>query len=391
MLISPIVNPITFKDLTNGDLPNAENTLHRYYRHGNYNVIQYCQKFPNSGGIVLQLNSDSATPPEIKAYKNQLLVKTTVGVLANTVTGTEGVIYFFNFLLSDAIIFNEQVITFTATQGTDILTSEPVLFTDLTEQIGNGEIKVFEYSNFDAQNSDLSDFFVDWSSLTTDNHTLRFYIEGNCRILKPTDKIELLEGVQSVDVISGKFIKGVQFKSGIIPEYMIDRLISCSMLDFVSVNGISYVRDGAVEFENVGNSTSFAATISLTQKYSLGLNVDNLGFIMADLEWMKFFTNDGITTDFTFDIPDGYFLHSIFIRHAALSSGNVATATCGHGLAGTDIIDAEGGNIEAINTTYSFAVHDKPDFAAANTIYFGVTGDAVVLSIRIVCDRMESF
>jgi hypothetical protein len=385
-LTSSILNPITFKDLTAGSYPNTWNTLHEDHYHGFFKIIPYRQLFPTDTTVYLQFSSDLITVPVLKAYKSEdglALVATIVGSLASTI-GTDDIKYFFNFAITLNSTYAEKSIYFICTQGTDVLTSEPIYVDNYSDQIARGQILMIKYTNYDRGETDLNTYFIDWANLDSDGKYLLFFIEGNMKEMQDSDEVEILEGSQSNEIISSVYFAGVQLKTGIIPDYMSRKLKAASSLDCFTVNEVEYVKEGGADDQIVGQSTSVQTTLKLTEKNTLGINVDDLGIEnFAEMEWTKYYETDSAVSDFNCEIPEGYYLHTIRVTHAAASSGNDATVTAGYSLGAGELIDSFAGVIPDDGNIHSFPIHQQSSFDSAGTLYVGVSGAGVVLRFRI--------
>jgi len=275
MLVSSILNSITFKSLT-GTYPNKDNTLHNERRHGNRNVIAYAQKFPVTHTLYIQFESDVATDITLTSYVGLSQIETITKTF-DTSFGTSNKRYYTNFSITLDGDYTDKKAWFKAVQGTDILTSEPVLSTDISEAIQKGWMKYVKYSNVGRIESDLSDRFIDWTSIQNDGHYMDFFIEAVDLELNDSDDVEILEGSQSRSIISASYFSGVVLKTGPVPDYMVTRLGMASSVDVFEMNGIRYVKQGEAEGELFGGSTSYQCTVKLTQKYTVGSNTDQFG------------------------------------------------------------------------------------------------------------------
>jgi hypothetical protein len=256
------------------------NTLQSDRKHGSFKPITYCQKFQTDQNIYLQFTSDSSANITLKIYQglNEIDSKTES---FDSSYGSSDVRYFTNFILNFDSSVSEPV-TIKVTQGSSILTSEPVLISDLTEDITSGRIKYVKYTNLDRVESDLDDRFIDWSALTSTGNYLDFFIEAQDIELSDSDSTEVLEGSQSKTILSANYYSGRTLKTGSIPDYLVTRLGMCSSLDIFMVNDIQYIKSGEIEVSNFGNSTLFQAALKLTQKLTIGINVDNLGTLSPE-------------------------------------------------------------------------------------------------------------
>lgn len=394
MLTSSVLNSVTFKNLDGGN-PNRWNTLHENRKQGNFTVIPYCQPFQKDGTIYLQFTSDSATVPVLKIY-NPLLNDTVNGTLASSYSGLDDR-YFFNFEIELVAAYYEKKVSFTCTQGAITLTSEPIFVTDLTEDIAAGRIKKVLYNNLDRNESDLSDYWVDWSA--TDS--MYFYIEATDIEMNLKDDVEVLEGSQINVIISANFFSGIQLKTGGIPEYMIEKITAASSLDYFEVNDVQYIKDSSIEPERFGNSTLKQASINLIAKNISALNVDNLdtvSTIIIDQNGIAMEIipkrNTGVTAaGWQVENPEGYMLHSVFVRHAATSIAVESVVTIGSTPGGSDILDAVQGSVlladyPSTGKFLSMPRHYLKDADNAFNVYVSVAGAGSVLDIILNFDTV---
>lgn len=278
MIASSILNSITFKAITT-TYPNAWNTLHVNRKQSACRVIPYYQPFNKDHVVYLQIESDIADAIVLKSIN--LCTRAdieTIAVISQTSRGAApNIRYYTNFVVTlDSDYYDKQVY-FTATQGANVLTSEPIHITDLTVDIANGLIKYIKYTNLDRIESDLDDRFIDWDSLTSTGKYMDFFIEAIDADPNDTDESEILEGSQSRTILSAVYYSGKTLKTGAIPDYMVAKLGMASSLDVFTVNDIQYIKQGGIDQERFGNSTSYQIGMKLTQKNAIGINVDNLG------------------------------------------------------------------------------------------------------------------
>lgn len=277
MIASSILNSICFKRLMVApDLyPNAWNTLHNDRKQGNFKIIPYYQKYPNDHVIYLQFESDIPTAITLKSFcGNAELESITADYVSSY--GTTYARYYTNFTITLDADYHNKAVWFTATQDTDVLTSEPIQILELTDKIERGIMKYIKYTNYDRISSDLDDRFIDWSALTNTGRFMDMFIEGMDKKPNDTDKSEILEGSQSQTIISASFYSGKQFETGGIPDYLASKLAMISSLDMFMVNGIQYIKNGDATQTEFGSSTLYQVSMKLTQKNAAGINVDNL-------------------------------------------------------------------------------------------------------------------
>jgi hypothetical protein len=381
-LHSSILNPVMFKSLT-GSYPNWENTLHENRKQSIFKIITYCQRFPKDETIYLQFSSDVSTAMTLKAYCGAVEIVTGITVKAMaTIVGDVTRYYFSCSVALGAGYYNKKV-TFKAAQDTDLLTSEPIFIEDLNTKLANGEIVRVKYTNLDRDYSDLQDYFVYWEDLISTGSYLQFYIEAVTKKINDSDKVEILEGSQSKDVISSQLFSGQEFETGIIPDYMVRKLEAVSSLDYFEINEVQYIKESSTTVENVGNSTSHTVGMKLTAKNALSINVDDMGVEDLNSESMQInYTFTGQSADFDLAVDAGYMVHTILIQHSASSTG-IAIVKAGFASGGNEIIDELSGNLPFDAIVHPFLVHNQTDLVNAGRLYISISGAGVKLNINV--------
>jgi hypothetical protein len=279
MINSSILNPITFKSVpTSNTYPNMWNTLHANRKQGNALIKPYLQKFQTNHVVYLQFESDSAVAPSIKSYNSATRAEIeTISATSVYNYGTSDIRYYTNFTITLDSDYTGKTFYFKLTQGTDILTSEPCKTDDLTYLIQRGLMKYIKYTNADKIDSDLPGVFVDWLHLPSTGHYLDFFVEAQDMEPNDTDESEVLEGSQSKTTISSVYYSGRTLKSGAIPDYLCTRMAMASSLDVFTVNGIQMIKSGSADQSQFGGSTLYQISMKLSEKNTLGINVDSLG------------------------------------------------------------------------------------------------------------------
>lgn len=386
MITSSKINSVTFKDLSSGSYPNKWNTLHRNRKMAGFKVIDYCQKFNKDDTIILQFTSDSATVPVLKSF-NPAPVDEINGTLASNYSGDYDR-YFFNFQITLGASYYDKKIYFTVEQDGNTLTSEPIYCRDLSEDLAKGVLKYVKYTNLDRNEGDLSDYWIDWSVV----NFMFFYVEAVDREVNNTEEIEVLEGAQSKKLISAQNYSGISLKTGGIPDYLSIKLAIVSNLDYFEVNGIQYIKEGETEEDVYGSSTLLQTTINLTEKNTVGLNVDDLGITETDgIMAIKPIRNRQVTTaGIEVTNPEGYMLHSIFIKHASISGAD-AVVNAGTSVGGDELIDDIQGDMPKADYSSkwkSFSRHYLKDPESSSPVYFTVSGAGAVLDIIVNFDTV---
>lgn len=373
-LVSPIPNSITFKE-TGGTYPNKWNRLHSDRKQSGWTVLDYCQKFPNNHTVYLQFVSpDDNTVPTMIIYFNDGTTEEIIGSLADSVEGDQNR-YWFNFVVSlDSAYYNKKV-TIKVTQGSTTLTSEPVYVYDMSEDIENGKIKYFKYTNLDRNIADLNGYFVKWDVLTSTGKYMDFFIEASDRESENKSSNAILESSQSRTIIASKLSSGISFETGIIPDYMCLRLTSVIQLDVCYINDIQYVIEGDPDQAIVGGSTSHSYTVSLIEKNTLGINIDDLGIENTDtVEYHLDEVQTNISADTTATEPANYYTAMCFIEQIGTPVEDFITVKLGYTSGGSEF-----GQVRVYNNNRQNPVQINQaagDLNTDNTIYVTVPSQA---------------
>jgi len=286
MISSSILNPITFKAVpTSNTYPNMWNTLHNDRKQGNALIKPYFQKFQTSHVVYLQFESDSAVAPSIKAYN--LVTRAEIETISATSVysyGTSNIRYYTNFTITLDGDYTGKQFYFKLTQGSDILTSEPCKTADLTDLIQRGLMKYVKYTHVNRIDSDVPGVFIDWLHLPSTGHYLDFFVEAQDMEPNDTDESEVLEGSQSKTILSAAYFSGRVLKSGPIPDYLAARLGMASSLDVFTVNGVQMIKGGGIDQSQFGGSTLYQISMKLSEKNTIGVNVDSLGVSTPDTD-----------------------------------------------------------------------------------------------------------
>jgi len=362
--------------------PNEKNRLHEDLKQGNKLIIPYCQKFNLNDTVQLQLCSDVITVPTLTAHRNKTGIGATIdtitGSLVETRTGAEGTRYYFNFDITFDSAYLEKIIYLKATQGSESLIFEPVWVSDLTTDLANHQILKIEYSNFDKFDTDLQDFLIDWENITTTDNILYFYVEAQDNDTSDQDESENLDGALNKTKISASNFFGNVLKTGLIPKHLYRKLELVSSLDFFAVNGIEYLKDGAVDAESKEGCTSVQCSVKLIDKIATGINIDNLSVeFMAQVIQVDGELHTAKSGAFDVAIPSGYMFHCAIAKFSSTSSGNPGILTIGSTLGGTEYVDETGGAI-ADSSYHTYNAHDL-----SAHVYFYVSGAGVKMDVYV--------
>jgi hypothetical protein len=249
---------------------------------GHNKVIPYYQKFHKNHFIYLQFESDSPDTITLESFEGTRSIDVWVNPISSSY-GTTNIRYYTNFVVTLYADYHDRKFYFKATQGSNVLTSEPVHCYDLTPELTKGTVKYIKYTNLDRNESDLDDRFIDWSALTSEGNYMDFFVDAIDIDPNDTDENEVLEGSQSRTILSSVYYSGRVLKTNGIPDYLAARLGMASSLDVFIVNGLQYIKSGEISQDRFGGSTLYQVSLKLTQKNAIGINTDKIGLIAGSV------------------------------------------------------------------------------------------------------------
>lgn len=380
MLVSSVLNSITFKSLA-GSYPSRANRLHNDYTRAGVTTIKYYQKFNNSDIIPLQFSSDSEIVPQLISFNEANEVIAYIpGTLVSSYTGATNR-YYFNFSVVLDYKYSDQKVRFEIRQGSDYLNSEPICVSDISEEIETGTIKKIQYANYDV-NGFADSYFTDWSVLDF----MFFYVHSS-ESYRPEGTIDVLDDVNYKTNIAAKLFAAIEIKTDPIPDYLAEKMIAASMLDLFTINDVQYIASEVGDKEQFGKSSLYQLTLNLTEKSTVGLNADDI-LIQKQInnqDVIQVKKNQNVTgSGWQVENPAGYMLHSIQIKHNNTSAADLAVVKCGTVIGGNDIIDEFQGEIERSeysNKFKNYPIHFLKTENAPYNLYFNVSGAGSDLTI----------
>jgi hypothetical protein len=169
-------------------------------------------------------------------------------------------------------------------------------------------------------------------------------------------------------------------KTDPIPRYLFLKINEGASQDFFEVNTIEYVTNdkGEPEYSNDYTLVSFSA--NLTDRFVVGLNSDDQGFVCPDIETGEIMLLEELNAFGTFQlqVPAGYAIEWIKLFK---QTGTQATIDMGWSPSGTDILDGAVLTDSRANE-YSRLTRIVGE-ASAGTIYGEVSGVGATVNIYI--------
>lgn len=357
--------------ISDSNLPNIENTLSFNEKYGGFESKLYCQKFDDGGIVKVQCVSDSAIIPTIKVYVPYYLSALTA-TLKDTVIIDGDTYYYFEFDVSMASYSSYNYFQIKATQGAITWRSEKIISEDLTEDLANGDILKFEWTN--AENTSIVD-----NTLINYSTGIEFfaYIEAQIKDNSFQGDDELFDNINEKKLIESQLFKARELKTDFIPEFLTDILTIAGKCFIFAINDLRYITDGLPDIDS-GNSNLKSLTWSIIHNEVLGFSTDNKGLDVMGVEYIKVKNNDNITSTWSFVIPAGYIFNALICGHD-VSSAAAYTIKAGWTVGGSEILTDIITNVPLSYTEVeSFNVGQEKSFDTDKTVYITLTGSGAV-------------
>ena len=342
MFIISKLNPLDFK-VRDNKLPNWENTLeHEQYFDG---IVKnkYLQKFLTIETITIQFKTDYDSF-EIKlwdAQDNSVSLSESL-IYSNTDEFTGQLTKFYKFSIS-AQKEGEYYITIKAIKSGEV----NLYYESETFELIKGVTKFRETVDGNVSYIIIPDHY----KIEATNNTNKFdlYYEEELPFITSIWIPSRLFNIQSdgdVDVYDNDgnlaklqeiFQNVFELKTCPIPRYLAQKLQLLSALDFFNINGLDFVNTEKGENEYFDNFSNTVLTMNLTQKFAVGINSDDKGFNIQEVEDMVVINKEQKNTSgsISFDIPQGYSINQIII---ALKTGTNGTVKIGTTVGGEEIV-----------------------------------------------------
>ena len=364
------------------NLPNVENTPSYEEYYASWKRREYCQKWQHDDVVTVQMVSDSAVVPTVEVIgRSPTVTPTAVTAPLKTfyvATGDLDARYYFEMVVTFANYPN-NIIQIKVTQGAVVWLSEMQYNGDLDDDLDDGYLLKFEYTNRD-QPSALPNFQIDY---TTDIYFF-FYVEASVRENGVIGEDEYYVNVEDRELIEAQLFKQRTLKTMVIPEFMTDKITLGGKHYVFVINDLRYTTEGMPSI-TTGGSNLKVLEWSIVHAETLGLSTDDKGLKGALGDPVMSERKEDVTpgNEWTVTVPSGYLVHEIICGHASGSSGDY---TIKAGLStGADDLVADGLNTIALAATRTTPIilHEYPVFDSATTVYINVTGAGAIADLIV--------
>jgi hypothetical protein len=354
----------------NGQMPSFDNTLFIDERFRN--IISgryYYQKYFASDTLVIQVRVGSGDTCTLTYYDDAGASGDIAGALSQAYDSGD----FWQFDVSLAARLGRKLY-FVAEN-----TSEPtddLWQSEMIEVVADDDdLLLLEWYGNDAQ------FGCDYTDFTP---FLR--VGAVFKDIIPKEDVTVYGNQNEVTKLYHKVSRQIEFKTGNLPRYLVEKIVIASAHDYFFVNEVAFVREEKSEVTNYEGRNEGEIKIVLTQANVLGLNTHDVGF---DCETMTStckvinMQQEAVSANTTFTIPEDHGLDIITVWY---NSGTDVRLLFGTTPAGDEIADVRpsaGDPQITLNVPMDLAK------TGTATLYVGVSGTSpdVDIFVRTIQNR----
>jgi hypothetical protein len=345
-IISPL-NAISFKEV-NSLLPNFNNTLSI-----NEDGVKtaYVQKFLDSDTIRTQMFSDydTITAFLIDCDNNQIELPVTL-VKQSTDEITSEVYSYYEFSISGQSVgqYNVGIKGVKSGELDLYFNSEPFEIEEgLTgfRYAFDGTKKEYEYipNHFKITASNTDSDYIYWGDdrLSGDAFEVSIWVAGTNDKPQSGGDVEVYDNVGNLSKLEQISQRIYELKTEDIPKHLALKVNELAALDFFAVNDEYYVNEENGENEFFGTYNGAVLTMTLTQKFVIGVNSDDKGFSVInseDVESVKIKQITNVSGSQQLIIDGGYTLNQVTI---VLEQGTNCDVKIGTSPSGNEIMRSE--------------------------------------------------
>jgi hypothetical protein len=338
---------------------NFDNTLFAERPFENHLLYRYTQKFISGDTPTIHVKTkDGVAIPTITAIKQDY---TNVNIIPTLIaTYTDFKIYTFNIDMSlYGSNFRVKVVA-----GSDTWMSEPIeVITDIDYFL------MLEWFNFDNA------FDCEYSTGLT--HFIR--IEGILKDYEPGGEMSLYDNQGELTKLKEVVIRVLRLETGVIPDYLAEKIRVAMAHDKFFVNDIEYVSDSLPDITSLNFTNFKELAVSLVQRNVLGINTHDIGFdvdAMATCTMVKVLEDLNASGNIQFAIPTDHMIHTVTVFYNA---GSGLLVKAGSTPGGNEVIYG----IRPDATDDNITVNIHQDFQGISTLYMSITGTAADLDIYV--------
>jgi hypothetical protein len=352
-------NSIAFIRQDSNDV-NFDNTLFAERPFENHLLYRYTQKFISGDTVTIHVKvAILIAIPTVTAIKQDY---TNINIVPSLIaTYTDFKIYTFNVDMSlYGSNFRVKVVA-----GSDTWMSEPVeVISDIDYFL------ILEWFNFDNA------FDCEYSTGLT--HFIR--IEGILKDYEPGGEMSLYDNQGELSKLKETVIRILRLQTGVIPDYLAEKIRVGMAHDKFFVNDIEYVSDSLPDISTVNFTNLKELSVSLVQRNVLGINTHDIGFdvdAMATCTMVKVLEDLNTSGNIQFAIPVDHMIHTVTVFHNA---GTGLLVTAGSTPGGNEVIYGIRPD-STDNKNITANIHQ--DFKDLSTLYMSITGTAADLDVYV--------
>ena len=343
---------------------NFDNTLFAERPFENHLLYRYTQKFISGDTVTIHVKiaTGAGDPgsPTITAIKQDYTNVNIVPTLIASYTYFD--IYTFDVDMSlYGTNFRVKVV---GGASDETWMSEPIeVITDIDYFL------MLEWFNFDNA------FDCEYSTGLT--HFIR--IEGILKDYEPGGEMSIYDNQGELSKLKETVIRILRLETGVIPDYLAEKIRVAMAHDKFFVNDIEYVSDSLPDITSLNFTNFKELAVSLVQKNVLGINTHDIGFdvdALATSDLVRVLEELNASGNIQFAIPADYMIHTVTVFY---NTGSGLLVKAGSTPGGNEVIYGIRPDVTDSNITAN--IHQ--DFKNISTLYMSITGTAADLDVYV--------
>jgi len=217
--------------------------------------------------------------------------------------------------------------------------------------------------------------------ITGDSFKIEFWVEATLYKAQPSGDSDVYDDSGNLSVLRSIKQRSFELKTSAIPLYLAMKTSEISGLDYFIVNDKEYVNEEGGENEFFGNLTDTVLTMSLKQKYVVGVNSDDQGVIITDSEMGGIEVKEKtLSGSDTLTVTGSYTISLITLE---LVAGAQADVTIGFTPSGNEIMRTESVTSSNPRKYIARSFGNPNDINASFPAYIQVVGVGASVLVRL--------
>lgn len=255
-MIVSLANSVRFI-IEDGLDPSFDNTLFNDEVFKNNPQRSYCQKFLAGDYVAIQIQTDLTEVATLTRYN-----ESSSSVISPTTTTTYSDFKIIDYQIN--LVADDIFYLVADSDSDDSWKSEPLKVVDRDDMLK------IEWYNYDPKMIYEFDY--------SDDQVNKIYIESLLMDYNPAGEVSIYDNENEKVKIKQSVFRNLDIKTNPIPRYLAEKLQIAMAHDVFVVNDRQYTVEDLEEVESLSDSNIVQVSATLTQRYILAMNTDDLGF-----------------------------------------------------------------------------------------------------------------